>query len=309
MPFKGATFIPAKFRLSYLHHDLLGHVPSPGFRGSGSANSLVTIDGDGLRFGGEGPISGDPAILAVGDSYTYGEEVSDTETWPAQLQRLIGRRVLNGGVSGYGLDQTVLRAEQLTALHRPSVVIVSFVADDIVRTEMRRLWWRNKPWFAIEAGQLVLKGVPVPNRTRLPLYIRHQIEQVLIKLPRFLQHLLGYHARVHPVGLGPAIVKGLTERLARLQSEDRVRIVVMAQYHPSVWLNKAFANEQIRLTRAVLGCAMASGLATLDTFQRLACEPTKHRYYASSHMNARGNLMIARLLAATLPVLPSARSG
>ena len=81
--------------------------------------------------------------MAVGDSLTYGDEVRDEEAWPAQLQRLTGRRVLNGGVTGYGFDQIVLRAEQLTNMHKPSVVVVGFIADDIRRTEMRRMWWRD----------------------------------------------------------------------------------------------------------------------------------------------------------------------
>ena len=91
-----------------------------------------------MRFTGERPISSDGSILAVGDSYTYGDEVLDEETWPAQLQRLTGRPVLNGGVTGYGFDQIVLRAEQLAAIHRPSIIIVSFIAHDILRTETRR---------------------------------------------------------------------------------------------------------------------------------------------------------------------------
>jgi hypothetical protein len=40
----------------------------------------------------------------MGGSFTFGEDVSDLEAWSAQLQRLTGRRVLNGGVSGYGFD-------------------------------------------------------------------------------------------------------------------------------------------------------------------------------------------------------------
>ena len=44
--------------------------------------------------------------MAVGDSFTFGDEVNDGQTWPAQLQQLTGRRVINGGVSGYGFDQT-----------------------------------------------------------------------------------------------------------------------------------------------------------------------------------------------------------
>ena len=37
-----------------------------------------------------------------------------------------------------GFDQIVLRTEQLAAAHNPSVIIVSFIADDVRRTELRR---------------------------------------------------------------------------------------------------------------------------------------------------------------------------
>ncbi|MBV8191138.1 MAG: hypothetical protein JO339_28125 [Alphaproteobacteria bacterium] len=105
----------------FIHDSLLGHVPNPGFRTSGFGNSFHTIDADGLRSSGEKLISSDGSILAVGDSFTYGDEVLDEEAWPAQLQRLTGRRVLNGGVTGYGFDQIVLRAEQLAIIHEPSL--------------------------------------------------------------------------------------------------------------------------------------------------------------------------------------------
>ena len=156
----------------FIHDGLLGHVPNPGFCGSGFGGSFHTIDADGFRFCGDGHVSSEGSIVAVGDSYTYGDEVRDEESWPAQSQRLPGRRVLNGGVTGYGFDQIVLRAEQLADTHKPSIMIVSFIAEDIERTEMRRLWWRDKPWFGIENGLLVLRGVPVPDRPRLPHRIR-----------------------------------------------------------------------------------------------------------------------------------------
>ena len=84
----------------YVHDDRVGYVPRAGY----SAPGLI-IDSDGLRHTGEQ--TADAPILAVGDSFTFGAEVNDGQTWPAQLKLLTGRRVLNGGVSGYGFDGLV----------------------------------------------------------------------------------------------------------------------------------------------------------------------------------------------------------
>jgi hypothetical protein len=283
----------------------MGHVPNPGYRGPGIHNSFHTIDANGLRHSGPHlGLSDDGPILAVGDSYTYGDEVVDEEAWPAHLQRLTGRRVLNGGVTGYGFDQMVLRAEQLVPALKPSVVIVSFIADDIRRTEMRRMWWRDKPWFTLEGYELVLKGVPVPQRKkRLPPRIRQRIEDILNDLPISLQNLAGYHARIHPSGCGLVLVKRLLERLARLRTETGVKVIVMAQYEHWTWSSRGHSRYSRRLAAAVLDHAAAHGLAVVDTFQRLATEPNPLTFYANAHMNGRGNASIAGLLAARLPAL------
>jgi lysophospholipase L1-like esterase len=288
-----------------LHNDRLGYAPKPGFRGVGAGGWPVTIDADGLRTCGESATAdADQSILAVGDSYTFGEEVSDTQTWPAQLQRLSGRRVLNGGVSGYGFDQVVLRAEQLAEDHKPSMIIVGFIADDIRRTEMRRLWWRDKPWFDVQADEIVIKGAPVLQRKRIaPLPLRKHLERILIALPSTLQQLFGYHIRVRPAGHGARIVPYLIERLAKLEAAYRCRVVLLAQYHPGVWLDRAFAIGERRTTQGVLDRAQDLGLATVDTFPRFATEPAPESFYVNSHLNARGNSMIASLLAARLPDL------
>jgi lysophospholipase L1-like esterase len=287
----------------FIYDGVLGYVPNPGFSGHGFGRSFHTIDSDGLRSCGETPTSSGAPILAVGDSFTYGDEVRDEEAWPAQLQRLTGRPVLNGGVTGYGFDQTVLRTEQLAAKYMPSIIVMSFITDDLRRTEMRRMWGRDKPWFAIENDALVFKRASAPARIELPLSIRRRLGHILIGLSPRLQHMLRYHLRVHPPGHGLAIAKLLTERLARLQEERHVRIIVMAQYPPVVWVNTKIAEEQRHAAQAILNHAAACGLATLDTFQRLATEPKPLDFYGFSHMNARGNVMMATLLAATLPAL------
>ena len=284
----------------HVHDRELGYVPRPGVRGHVRDGGPVTIEADGFRFSGDAPPSAEPPLLAVGDSFTYGEDVGDLQAWPAQLQQLLGRRVLNGGVSGYGLDQIVLRTERLVALHGSPLTVVSFIADDIRRTEMRRLWWHDKPWFCLEEGQLVLQGVPVPDRKKGPSRIRNQLQRLLIALPPALQHLTGYSVRVHRSGVGAGISLRLIERLADLQNRKSTRILLVAQYDAHAWLGSSHAEGQRRALRPLLDCAKRNGIDTIDTFHRLAAEPRPQSLYGPLHMNARGNLMIASLIAARL---------
>jgi hypothetical protein len=49
---------------------------------------------------------------SYGDSFVEGAEVGPDHTWQAQFERLTGAAILNLGVGGYGLDQTVLKFEK-----------------------------------------------------------------------------------------------------------------------------------------------------------------------------------------------------
>ena len=92
-------------------------------------------------------------VLAVGDSFTEGWQVSDSESWPALLEKAIGVPVVNAGVGGYGTDQIVLRAEQLRPIVRPHILIVGFLDLDIYRTG-HSYFGAPKPHFTIENGEL-----------------------------------------------------------------------------------------------------------------------------------------------------------
>ena len=135
----------------------LGFVAVPGF---GRDDRHYDEHGFRVAPNPDGVALAEPPILVEGDSIAHGDEIADGETWPSRLQLLLRRRVLNGGMSGYGFDQIVLAAEKAVAEAKPAAIILSFTADDTRRNEMKRVWGAEKPYFELVNGKLTLRNTP-----------------------------------------------------------------------------------------------------------------------------------------------------
>src|SRR5262249_28500724 len=123
----------------------------------------------GIRRSSVGQIAPRPGhILAVGSSFTQGFEVADGQTWPAQLERQIGQPVDNAGTPGYGVDQTVPRAEQLVSAMRPRVLLLGLTRQNIEWTARAVNWGRPKPFFTVEDGTLRAHNSPAPRPSADP---------------------------------------------------------------------------------------------------------------------------------------------
>lgn len=76
----------------------------------------------------------DAVVLVAGDSYTHGDEVGDSESFPASLERILQAPVANLGVGGYGPEQALLKLEGLIdRFPRARVVVLAIMYDDIGR--------------------------------------------------------------------------------------------------------------------------------------------------------------------------------
>ena len=160
------TFVAAE---AIIH--LVGLAPPPGlFTASADEYERVpgifgpsqsVIEGTGTRFahptridslGYRGPDfprlkdEGEFRILYVGDSFTYGHNVADHETLPAQLQRQLstacGRvRVINAGLSGSTIDgQDAMALRGLSVA--PDLVVLMYHENDIDEMMGSRIWWQ-----------------------------------------------------------------------------------------------------------------------------------------------------------------------
>jgi hypothetical protein len=298
-----------------LHDPLLSYVPRPGYSGThNDARVLLTFDEHGLRVHHRDrpvPVKQMPPVLLVGDSYAMGEEVDDDETVAAHLQEMLQRRVLNGAVLGYGLDQIVLRAEALVRQFQPDTVVVSFIADDVRRSQMRMLWGVEKPWFDVVDGALVLRGVPVPpaalkplDPVRAVLGYSFLIDVIMRRLELDDWWLEGQPVRAEEAHeAGDKVSCLLMERLQRLARDHGVHVLLVAQYTPDAWRRQSTEDFEVGIIEPVLACARAAGLRPLDTRDAVEAAVRKaglKRYYVSRHMTDDGNRLTADLIAGAL---------
>jgi len=108
-----------------------------------------------------------PRVLIFGDSFTFGDEVSDDETYAHYLQEMMPEaEIINMGMHGYGHDQMLVFLREEGVKYRPDVVIVGFVTIDMPRN---LLAFRDyaKPRFVLTDGRLELTNSPVPSPEEL----------------------------------------------------------------------------------------------------------------------------------------------
>jgi hypothetical protein len=106
---------------------------------------------------------GQQRILVLGDSFTFGTDVSDDETYSHYLESdLPNTEVLNLGVQGYGQDQMLLYLTEEGVKYRPDVVILGFLHMDIHRN-LWKFFAFAKPRYDMTPNGLKLTNVPVPT--------------------------------------------------------------------------------------------------------------------------------------------------
>lgn len=112
------------------------------------------------------PLADDGIILAFGDSLTFGTGVDAESSYPAVLNRLTGRTVINAGIPGERTPAGLRRLPQLLDETRPDLLLLCHGGNDMLRKQpMDGMQQNIERMIAIarERGiQVVLLGVPRP---------------------------------------------------------------------------------------------------------------------------------------------------
>ena len=100
----------------------LGYIPKEGKK-IGCEKENYTINSEGIRLY-ENYNFENSDFLIVGDSFGFGDEVSDNETLSYLLYKNHNIKTINAAVYGYGLDQSLLRAENFLKKKKMDVLLI-----------------------------------------------------------------------------------------------------------------------------------------------------------------------------------------
>ena len=105
-------------------------------------------------------------VLTVGDSFTFGDQVNNDQTWQSCINKNQTQiELLNGGVGGYGSLQALKRAGRLLKDNRYAGLILSIVSyDDIIRDRMDYMMGFPSPSLIKDQSEnLLFTPAPSPN--------------------------------------------------------------------------------------------------------------------------------------------------
>lgn len=111
------------------------------------------------------PLTQNGIILAFGDSLTFGTGAkSETESYPAVLQQLTGRSVVNAGIPGEISAAGLKRLPNVLAEVKPALVILCHGGNDILRrldkTQLANNLEQMVQLIKASGADVVLVGVP-----------------------------------------------------------------------------------------------------------------------------------------------------
>jgi lysophospholipase L1-like esterase len=273
------------------------------------------IDEQGFRRRDQ-PVAADSSamrILAVGDSFTFGDGNEEKDTWLRVAERAVRARVgparhidvqvINAGVEGYDTRSELLWLEELTPKIRPAIVVLGFVANDV---------YTNRPVTAPPPPMIhpQVSGAFALHTVALAKRLAVQNDKLYANMFLFTARRKYYAtAPDSTVARQMRITKDLLHEMADYCRAHDMQLVVVSipqEYSViSVANNLQVKGIDPAIVDAQLGPAVRNdGCVWIDALPRLAAVyGQSHRdlfYRVDGHLTNEGNRVLGELVAATL---------
>ncbi len=260
------------------------------------------------------------AILVTGSSFAAGAEATDSETWPAQLEKIMDRPVENGSVGGFGVDQIVMRAESLLPIYEPSTLVLEVMNTSIDWTGYSHLGF-PKPYYTLAGDTLSEHNTPVPRaapqQVLTPASRTKMIAGYSLLIDRIMSSIDGedWYAQSKTVKVENepvAISCALLQRLKRQTDQRGIRAVLVGMVAAADVMPSETAPPRVL---KVESCARSMGFTVVSVFDRMralykADPNSMSAYYvphgaAFGHGTPKGNFEVARIVANALKSMPT----
>lgn len=323
-PFRGdADRDPFTF---FDHHPALGWDLVPGVQDRHTTPEFdvaIRISAEGLRSDrlyGDAPEAGVQRAVVLGDSFTFGHGVEVEESWVARVESAASPdapiEMVNLAVTGYGVDQMVLRLEERSdggLAFSPDLVVAAVYLADVFRTADESHIGYRKPRFVPDRSSpdgLRLTGVPVPKEAAA--HADRSSGSQLLRMVRERGVPLFRH-----LGFGDAwpVTEALVTRLRRDVEAAGARLVVVLIPKDVAVFGSGFRHE---LNRSAIDRLVAildgQHVQSLDLTQSLstyaASHPEESLYFVhDGHWRPAAHAVAARAVARWLEGQWPAREG
>lgn len=219
-----------------------------------SAGGSDGRDSSGARISPAFPAPGGACVSVYGDSFAWGDEVEHADAWTNHLAELLGCRVANFGVAGYGTDQAYLRFARNTGDTAPRVILTIHPSNVMRNVNQYRRFLTGYGGHLGFKPRFVLDADGRPRLVPLPALDPGAFIDVLSRPGRYLAHeffLPG--GGWGPMDLGFPYTWALMRVLGSARFGAAVSSFVAGEPHWARFLRPGHASRAFEVTSAIAG--------------------------------------------------------
>ena len=239
-------------------------------------------------------------IIVLGDSYAWGFGVSDTETFPYYLDKMVSKfnyQVLNLGVSGYGIDQYYLFLKRHISKFNKlkQVILLINVQNDFVGTAVNVDNGKKKPLFVVKNNNLILTNKDINEHCLRNLFSRSYFLGMGWPdgiVGNTLSKMAG--DKILSVNETEKVSVMLLQKIFEMVVDHNAKLLVVLKPSKKDFTKPTF---HLRFFEYVFNKVRFKGLSYIDYIEVLKKENPKELndfYLEDEHYNKKGNKFLAK---------------